>query len=214
MDSTHDICGQAALYAMGVLETDQARAFEAHVENCESCRAELEEARWVTAQLAYAAEPVTPPPSIKTSLLARIHFTSKEATSLPTERSTESVIQVWKRWQASPSDPVVFVEANRGDWHDVGVPGVRVRPLFVDPIEKMVTMMVHMDPGTSYPPHRHSRGEECYVISGEVKIGERMLRTGDYQHAAAGSTHTTHATEGGCLLLIRSSQEDEILAGD
>ncbi len=65
--------------------------------------------------------------------------------------------QTWKRWRASPGDPAVFVEGDRGDWYEVGVAGVRVRPLFVDPAERI------------------------------------------------------QSTEEGCLLPIRSSQEDEPL---
>jgi anti-sigma factor ChrR (cupin superfamily) len=106
----------------------------------------------------------------------------------------------------------VFVEATRDDWVEAGAPGVRVRPLFVDPIEKMVTMLVHMGPGSSYPPHHHSQAEECYVIAGDLQIGDRVLHAGDYQRAAAGSRHETQSTAAGCLLLIRSSREDEILS--
>jgi hypothetical protein len=38
-----------------------------------------------------------------------------------------------------------------------------------------------------------------------------VLCAGDYQFAAGGSEHRVQSTEGGCLLLIVSSQDDELI---
>jgi hypothetical protein len=37
------------------------------------------------------------------------------------------------------------------------------------------------------------------------------MRAGDFQRAEAGSVHPVQSTDGGCLLLITSSLDDELL---
>jgi anti-sigma factor ChrR (cupin superfamily) len=68
-----------------------------------------------------------------------------------------------------------------------------------------------MDRGTSYPPHRHADVEECYVLQGDLRVAGRVLRAGDYQRADRDSVHGVQSTENGCLLLIVSSTDDELL---
>jgi len=216
-DPNTDLCDLAALYALEALDPGRTRAFALHLEGCSRCRAELAEMGWVAKQLAHAVDPALPPPSVKARLLERVR--TAEAAAAPVigqiaERAPGPglVSQVWKRWEASPPDAMVFTSAKSGDWYEVA-PRIRVKPLFVDSVEKMVTMLVEMGPGTAYPAHRHSRGEECYVIAGDLTVDGQLLRAGDYQRAGGGSVHTTQSTHEGCLLLIRSSQEDELLAG-
>jgi anti-sigma factor ChrR (cupin superfamily) len=75
-------------------------------------------------------------------------------------------------------------------------------------------MLVRMDPGSSYPGHLHAGVEECFVLEGELRVGEEVLRRGDYQRADEGSEHGIQWTEKGCLLLIVSSQDDELTGGE
>ena len=91
------------------------------------------------------------------------------------------------------------------------MPGIEVRRLAADSARRMVTMMVRMAPGTSYPPHRHAADEECLVMSGELLVGTERLRAGDYQKAAKGSVHPVQSTDTGCALFITSSQDDELV---
>jgi quercetin dioxygenase-like cupin family protein len=72
-------------------------------------------------------------------------------------------------------------------------------------------MLVRMEPGSSYPGHVHGGPEECYVISGDLRVGDSLhMRAGDYQRVAAGMTHPVQSTDEGCLLLITSSLHDEL----
>lgn len=125
-------------------------------------------------------------------------------------------VQVWKRWTAPPTARTVpgltTVAADRSDWQESAIAGIRTRRLAVDPERRSVTMLIEMAPGTSYPAHRHGGVEECFVIAGDLRVGDReTLRTGDYQRAEAGSEHPVQSTEGGCTLLLVSSQDDELL---
>ncbi len=86
-----------------------------------------------------------------------------------------------------------------------------VKSLHVDPATQYMTSLVRMAPGSKYPAHRHSGAEQCLVLEGDVRLGDVALAAGDYERAEAETIHGTIETKSGCLLLIISSQRDEIL---
>jgi anti-sigma-K factor RskA len=67
-DNLHDL---AAAYALDALEADERTAFEAHLADCAACRTEVDAFSDTAAELANLTE-VTPPPSLKASLMAEI----------------------------------------------------------------------------------------------------------------------------------------------
>ena len=73
-----------AAYALGALDAEERRAFEAHLASCAQCAAELAELRRVTTGLALSADPVTPPPHLKARTIAR-------ATAQPQARGVSPV---------------------------------------------------------------------------------------------------------------------------
>src|ERR1041385_2563582 len=65
--------GQAALYALGALDAEEARAFEAQLaEGCAACEAERREFESVVADLAFAAPAAEPPARARARLLALV----------------------------------------------------------------------------------------------------------------------------------------------
>lgn len=119
----------------------------------------------------------------------------------------------WRRARENPGRELggglSWVPSGDAGFESTAIPGIDVKVLSVDAQRRCVTMLVRMAAGTSYPPHRHAAREECYVISGEVEVGGRTLRTGDYQVAEKGCVHGVQSTRTGCELLIVSSQDDE-----
>ena len=99
--------------------------------------------------------------------------------------------------------------ASQGEWEPTGVPGIEARRLLVDGRRERVSMLVRMAPGSSFPAHVHNGDEECYVIQGDLQVGDLTMRAGDYQFAPAGTRHPMQSTEQGCLLLLASSTKDE-----
>ena len=65
------------------------------------------------------------------------------------------------------------------------------------------TMLVRMLPGGVIDAHAHTREEECFVIEGEVEIGDHRLRSGDMHVARSGTTHQRLLSRTGALLLVR-----------
>lgn len=212
----------ASLYVLGSLAPAEARKFERHIRGegepaCVPCARTERELRECVALVALgtAAGAPPPPPALRDRLLRQVGG----KVSAPARRPgapDKSSIQVWKNWKQAETEVEGSLEIRRrddGGWQDIGRPGVRVRPLHVDAERRYVTMLVRMEPGTSYPSHAHAGKEECYVLEGDLEVAGETLHAGDYQVAPGGSLHGLQSTSNGCLLLIVSSQDDELLPG-
>ena len=211
---------EAALYAAEALPPGEAREFEAHLLVCPVCRSQVIALREALAAVHLAEPGPTPPPALREALLRRVREEAAPGKARRGEASAPvppaaSDVQVWKRWRSEPPGGAVpglhVVRAGEGAWEPTAEPGVLAKALSVDPARRSVTMLVRMEPGSSYPRHRHAGAEECYVLDGELRVGEEVLRAGDFQRAEEGSIHGVQSTESGCLLLIVSSQDDELV---
>lgn len=218
-----DVEELAALYVAGGLSPEQAQDVERRLASGDSAMrkaiAELDSA----AQALLELTPETNvPPRIKERLLAEIAAsepsvadseTSESAGSGPELGSAKNGPnpQVWKQWSGDQaSDPMFLVRGGEQSWEPTGIDGVETRRLFVDRERDQTTMLVRMAPGTSYPRHRHGGPEECFVLEGDLRVGEEVMHAGDYQRAAAGSHHPVQSTTKGCLLFLVSSLSDEL----
>lgn len=221
----------AAMHVLGHVERAESERFHAHLGECAACRAEFDDAQLAVAELdwALAREEQTtlaaPSPSVRERLLASV--ASEGTPELSTNGAAHpaalanALDRSWRRWNQSEPEgasregfgPGLYaVGANEGRWERVGgCDGVEVKRLATDIERRMVTMLIRMAPGSAYPRHRHAAKEECYVIAGDLKIGARPMSAGDYQLAEVDSIHEVQSTERGCLLLITSSQDDELL---
>lgn len=108
------------------------------------------------------------------------------------------------------SNGLTFVKASEGTWRGIGQ-GVTAKLLAFDPVSRRTTTLLRFLPGTSYAPHRHAAVEELYVLEGGCSIAGREMAVGDYHRAEAGTVHHDTSTEEGCLLLVISSPQNEML---
>lgn len=81
-DDIHDL---VALYALDALGPDERDEFEAHLDSCESCRAEVGHLMEGAAHLATAVA-VSPPTRVKTRVMAEIGRRHPTTTSVPQRR--------------------------------------------------------------------------------------------------------------------------------
>ncbi len=103
-----------------------------------------------------------------------------------------------------------FIKATEGAWLTIA-PGVVVKLLSYDSISRRATSLVRIAPGTSYAPHRHAAVEELYVLEGGCVCAEQELKVGDYHRADAGTEHHDTSSDDGCLLLVISSPQNEMI---
>lgn len=192
-------------YALGSLETDAAETVRGHLEaGCPGCADLLRDLEAAAAALGSSVTPVAPPAHVRQAILRAAAATRTGAPA------PDDVRQVWKAWEGEVApDPLSLVRAEEGVWQEA-MAGVLVKRLSLDPENRMTTMLIRMRAGTCYPRHRHGGAEECYVLEGDLHVGDLVMRSGDFQRAEADSVHVPQFTESGCLLLVTSSLDDEL----
>ena len=197
-------------YVLGALDESEAHAVSLHLPQCEVCRDYVEEIGRVSREILLAAPRRAPPPELWERIVEGIG--ANEASS-PISRAIGSQVsgQGTTVSEVLSSPGFSFVGSESTGWTPTGVPGVEVRKLSVDPENDRMTFLARMAPGSSYPSHRHGGPEECFVLEGDLDVGDRRMRAGDFQRAEEGSVHPTESTREGCLLLIVSSLRDEML---
>lgn len=192
----------AALYANGDMSDAERERFEQHfAHDCEECRSEVAQLLSVVAQLIRAVPPVTPHPETKAALFERIAASGARAsTSSPLASHLNT---------GQDAPPFQTIRADSQPWEPTEVEGVSIQVLHIDRGQDQFTALVRMEPGSSYPKHVHGGPEHCFVIEGDLRVGDHVLHSGDYEIAAPGSHHGEQRSENGCLLLITSSMSDQ-----
>ena len=195
----------AALYLSGALTEEERRAVEAELSaGNEPLSLAIAELDGVIDALAGMVEPITPRPETRDTVL--------DALGEGEDRCDAHHEHVWDEWEGTDETSELYtLPVGEGAWEPTDVEGIDVRRLFVDRSNNRMTAMFRMAPGSEYVPHIHDGVEECYVLEGDLHVGEVVLRAGDYQRAPAGSTHGVQRTENGCVLLISSSLSDEMI---
>jgi anti-sigma factor ChrR (cupin superfamily) len=175
--------GELFLYALHALPARAALIVEAHVEGCAECRQELDALRRVIgAFTSWPTDVLRPATPLWERLAQRIGIDADQ----PVARMGE--------W----SEP---------DWEEAA-PGIWCKLLAIDAEKDRVSMLVRLEPGVAYPPHRHAGVEELYLLDGELTINGRTLYPGDYNRAAAETAdqHVWSAT--GCTCVLITSTRD------
>jgi len=204
---------QAALFALDALPPEEARAVEAHLILCDTCRIEVESLRATVTAIGSTVPGERPAASLRDRVLDRAgRVADAAAPRSAAPLSADSPAQTWKGWSSNVTGAAEYLaRAAEAVWEPTGFPGVETRRLFVDTANDRATLLIRMAPGATYPSHRHRGAEECLVLEGDLLSGDTPMQAGDYRRAAAGSIDGIQSTRAGCLLLIVSSLGDEIL---
>ncbi|HKG15608.1 MAG TPA: cupin domain-containing protein [Pyrinomonadaceae bacterium] len=210
-----EICGSAALYALGALEGEEARAFEAHLEEgCGACASELREFGSVVGGLGLAAPEAEPPGNARARLLERLAAGGDSVSSV--EGAPESIDTGGAGAEADSSHSLcdegfLVVRAGEGRWLPAGDAGVSFKLLYTDRERGTFTTLVRMDAGASIPAHRHLGVEQCLVIEGDLRAGGVEMHAGDFNCSLPGSVHEELTTAGGALFLIVGPERYEVV---
>ena len=178
----------ASLYSLGLLQNSAAAEFEIRLASEPAAREALHRCQASAALIAESLEPAAPPPRLKERVLSAI-FTA----------------------QAVQGFGLGAIRSEEGRWKPADVPGVSYKALYYDRASGLLTMLVRMEPGASYPAHIHSRAEQCLVLEGDLIHGDHAYDAGDFTWAEAGSLDPALTTRNGNLLLIIGAPENERL---
>ena len=221
---------QAALYALGVLEPEDRRAFAVRFQGESLPLSQAATAyRTVVQALASVVAPVAPRPALRERIVNqmaaeaardRVQFESVANTlalstvpAMPRAALKERLmarVEGHTDVRLDPLKGLTFVKASEGTWHEMA-PGVSAKVLFFDQAFRRATTLVRMTSGSFYAPHRHAEAEELYVLEGGCFCGGRELKAGDYHRAEAETEHHDTSSDEGCLLLVISSPQNEML---
>ena len=133
------------------------------------------------------------------------------AATLP---EVETRASVWDAIEAALDEAgppaTVTVRDGEGEWRTLS-PGAEIKLLMVDREAGFQSFLLRLSPGTMLPPHDHNTLEECFLLEGDMLIGDRAYRQGDYHAALPGSRHAPISTRNGGIVFIRSELRPEML---
>ena len=196
MAQTEELRELASLYALDVLPYDERARYEAHLSaGCEICLAEVASLRRVSAVIGMTVDPVAPRPALRERLMRTIG---------ETPQSTSPA-----RGVLYQKDGVLIARHAEMDWKAGGLPGIFQKTLFYEKEGGFSTSMIRMTAGTHYPSHQHAGVEELYLLEGDLRVGNLVMRAGDYCRGEAGSIHEEIFTNEGCLFMVTSCSRDQ-----
>jgi DNA-directed RNA polymerase specialized sigma24 family protein/quercetin dioxygenase-like cupin family protein len=173
------------VYALWALPSSEVPAAEAHITSCTRCERELESLLPIVALFgAWPADVLHPNGSLRVRLAYR----------LAGETGRAQVAPAAPPWSEPP-------------WEEVA-PGISCKLLAADTEKHLVSMLVRLVPGGSYPAHSHAAVEELHLLNGELWIDERKLFAGDYNRAEPGTGDQRVWSETGCACVLVTSTMD------
>ncbi len=193
----------AALQALDTLDESERGAFAEKLKESPELTSELAAFEPTIAAIAYTVPPVPVAPDLKSRLFQRI------AQLPPTPAESANI----KPIVTSPTEnntPSLIVRSNEVKWKSYGAPGVSFGKLYIDKKKREMTCLMRLEPGGTFPLHRHADSEEVFVLEGDLIVEGEICHQGDYIRSLPGSTHSS-LTQGGCLLLMKTSIDNEML---
>jgi quercetin dioxygenase-like cupin family protein len=103
--------------------------------------------------------------------------------------------------KVTPAQSHLTVHLSNEGWVDV-MPLIKMKTLFESDDGKGV--LFRFQPGARLPAHEHSTDEECVVLEGELRIGDEIVRSGDFHLARRGIPHGDLTSPSGALFYIRT----------
>jgi len=189
----------AALHALGVLERDETRALAALLAHDTDAQKAAHAFGAVTEALAQSLPRREPRAELKARILAAAEK-SKARTELG---------DAMARMLPPAQNGLAFVrQAGESGWVPLPIPGAYVKLLSFDSASDYAVVLGKLNAGAHYPAHPHVHPEDIFMLSGDLHVGDQVLRAGDFHHAEAASRHPVNWSEQGCVLLCVLSKED------
>ncbi|HMG22490.1 MAG TPA: cupin domain-containing protein [Kofleriaceae bacterium] len=181
---TGDVRELLPLYALGVLEADEARVVERAVAGDAALAAELSSYEQTTGALGAAVAPVAPAPDVLSRLMASVGGGRFEAFSARMARMFEVTVERARELLGLIERPA--------SWIPQVVPGISFVHFEGGPSTAAADCgFVRLAPGATFPPHTHLGEEMTTILSGRVRdmVNDRVIGPGEDYIRPEGSTH-------------------------
>ena len=137
------------------------------------------------------------------NLVTKLLTDSAHPVELPQDRAQRMKARVMARVRAASPEGSTTLRAREGTWEPFD-DGITRRLLMADPDQGVELALYRLEPGAAFAPHEHTHDEECWVVQGDIMIGDLLVEAGDMHIARAGSAHPALTARSSSLLLIRS----------
>ncbi len=125
---------------------------------------------------------------------------SPDTVAVPRARMLANI----KRRTTAPAPEGTYtVKASDGEWEPFA-DGIERRVILSDSGEGVETAIYRLEPGAKFLTHEHTHQEACWVVEGDVLVGDHLVQTGEMHVAETGYTHPEIVARTPALLLIRS----------
>ena len=111
------------------------------------------------------------------------------------------------RVSASPRAGVTLVRTDAADWKNGPAPGVRYKEIHRDADRRSRSILYRMEPGSTFPDHRHDFLEEILVLEGSAWLSGQLLRAGDYCRSEPGTEDYAISTVEGTTFVVFLTEE-------
>ena len=166
----------AALHALGALDGDDARSFAARLAESQEARAALKSFTPIAEALARSLPARSPSPGLKERILLEAERAKAR------QRATETMKQLVP---ASEQGLAFLRGAAATGWIPLPVAGASVKLLSYDDGSGYSVVLGKLEAGSRYPGHRHVHPEDIFMISGDLHVGEEIIKAGDFAKAKA-----------------------------
>jgi hypothetical protein len=178
--------------ALGELAGAELQAFSAELRANPELRDFLRSLQNSLDRLALTVPPAAPPASLKQKVLGRL-----SAKVPPAATAALAGLR--------------FTEGSDTGWKALPVSGAFIKLLSFQADRGYAVLLGKLDPGGSYPAHTNAGPEDFYLLTGDLHVGDRVLRAGDFHHADAGSLHGENYSVEGCTLLAVLTTDDPLV---
>ena len=170
---------QAAEYVLGTLPEDERAAFASDMDRDPGVRALVDAWEERLGALDDLKDAVEPSPGVFAAIAARLDEPIPLAEASVTVRADDDL------------------------WVTVRE-GLEKKHLFRDEEKGIESFLLRYAPGTQVSAHLHTSVEECYLLEGDLTLGDVEMKPGDFHAALPGTEHGTGHSVGGAVLLVRT----------
>jgi anti-sigma factor ChrR (cupin superfamily) len=204
---------QASLYALGALTAGEERAFERELRSHGELRELVFELQRTIEALAKSV-PQGTPSQLKAKILERIEQAQAGRAAAFTSPRHDSGAHGTTRYTPAATKPGLSFQqaASESGWKALPVPGAFIKLLSIERERGYAVLLGKIEAGVRYPAHVNAGPEDFYILSGDLVVGDRKLKAGDFHHAEKGSQHEVNYSVEGCTLLAVLTTDDPLVA--
>ncbi len=105
---------------------------------------------------------------------------------------------------------MLSIDSGELPWRDSPSEGVSWKKIHFDKASGNSVVLLRFEAGAEYAAHAHPKGEEYWIISGELQEGSKLYGAGTYVIHPPGSKHKPKSPSG-CVVLVRLAAPIEAL---